>query len=142
MLKTTGRRRRGLLCRPDHSGNHPSGDCIETSRQAIESAKVDSVDQVYHADRPLIGLSAQLDQELKSLEEFLMQRFYLHPRLLEAADQAHAHLAKLFAALCKDPKRMPGYFQRFIPQFGLHRAVVDYIAGMTDRYCLRTLESL
>ncbi|MHC4073342.1 MAG: hypothetical protein ACYTGS_15130 [Planctomycetota bacterium] len=29
---------------------------------------------------------------------------------------------------------MPGYFQRFIPQQGLQRAVCDYIAGMTDRF--------
>jgi dGTPase len=35
---------------------------------------------------------------------------------------------------------MPGYFQRFIPQQGLQRTVCDYIAGMTDRFCLKMLE--
>ena len=35
---------------------------------------------------------------------------------------------------------MPTYFQRFIPQLGLHRAVTDYIAGMTDRFCLKMLQ--
>jgi dGTP triphosphohydrolase len=34
---------------------------------------------------------------------------------------------------------MPRYFQGFIRQYGLQRAVCDYIAGMTDRYCLKTL---
>ena len=37
---------------------------------------------------------------------------------------------------------MPGYFQRFIPQQGLQRAVCDYIAGMTDRFCLKMLEEI
>jgi dGTPase len=48
-------------------------------------------------------------------------------------------LAELFERLCRRPDLMPGYFQRFIPQHGLQRAVCDYIAGMTDRYCLKLL---
>jgi len=35
---------------------------------------------------------------------------------------------------------MPGYFRRFIPDQGLQRTVCDYIAGMTDRFCLKLLE--
>jgi dGTPase len=37
---------------------------------------------------------------------------------------------------------MPGYFRRFIPEQGLQRAVCDYIAGMTDRFALKTLEEI
>jgi len=46
----------------------------------------------------------------------------------------------LFGQLCDDPHRMPSYFRDFIPQYGLERAVCDYIAGMTDRYCLKMLK--
>ena len=35
-----------------------------------------------------------------------------------------------------------GYFQRFIPQQGLQRAVCDYIAGMTDRFAYKMLEEI
>ncbi len=122
--------------------NRLVSDCIETSRYALQTAGVTSVDDVCQAEHPLVGLSAELERQLHELEQFLMQHFYLHPRLLDAADQAHTHLATLFQALCDNPTRMPGYFQHFIPEFGRERAVVDYIAGMTDRYCLRTLESL
>jgi dGTP triphosphohydrolase len=37
---------------------------------------------------------------------------------------------------------MPGYFQRFIPEQGLQRPVADYIAGMTDRFCLKMLDEI
>ena len=59
--------------------------------------------------------------------------------LLEAAAQTRRWLAELFEQLCRDPHRMPSYFRDFIPQYGLQRAVCDYIAGMTDRYCLKLL---
>jgi dGTPase len=35
---------------------------------------------------------------------------------------------------------MPGYFQKLADEEGLQRTVCDYIAGMTDRYCLNLLE--
>jgi dGTP triphosphohydrolase len=35
---------------------------------------------------------------------------------------------------------MPSYYRSFIAEHSLHRVVCDYIAGMTDRYCLKTLE--
>jgi dGTPase len=37
---------------------------------------------------------------------------------------------------------MPRYFQRFIEKQGLQRAVCDYIAGMTDRFCLKILNEI
>jgi dGTPase len=46
----------------------------------------------------------------------------------------------LFERLCRKPKLMPGYFQRFIPEQGLQRTIVDYIAGMTDRYASKMLD--
>ena len=59
--------------------------------------------------------------------------------MLEAAAHTRRWLTELFEQLCRDPHRMPSYFRDFIPQYGLQRAVCDYIAGMTDRYCLKFL---
>ncbi len=121
--------------------NRLVSDCIETSSKALAETGIKTLTEVCQYERPLIGLSTALDQELQELERFLMQRFYLHPRLVEAAHQAEDHLSRLFTALCDEPTRMPGYFQKFISQYGRQRAVVDYIAGMTDRYCLRLVEN-
>ncbi|MGE5293309.1 MAG: dGTP triphosphohydrolase [Solirubrobacterales bacterium] len=115
-------------------------DCIETSRRNIAEAGVRTVREVCDHAGDLIGLSSEGDRELTQLERFLLANLYHHERLLEAAKNARRWLTELFGQLCRDPHRMPSYFRDFIPQYGLERAVCDYIAGMTDRYCLKVLE--
>jgi dGTPase len=115
-------------------------DCIETSRRNIAEAGVRTAQDVCNLPEDLIGLSPEGDRQLVQLERFLLANFYHHERLLAAAKNARQWLMELFGQLCRDPHRMPGYFRDFIPQYGLQRAVCDYIAGMTDRYCLKVLE--
>ena len=117
-------------------------DCIQTSRETIAGAGVERVEDVLKMTESLIRLSPPSHQALRKLEAFLMKHFYLHPSLRETADSVHEWLGTLFDAMCGDPALMPGYFQGFIPQHGLQRAVADYIAGMTDRFCLKRFESL
>ena len=76
---------------------------------------------------------------MADLEHFLLHNFYLHPMLAEAAAKVRVWLPDLFGQFCREPDRMPGYFRGFVPDYGLPRAVCDYIAGMTDRYCLKLL---
>lgn len=116
------------------------GDCIETSRRRIAEAGIRTSQDACNLPEDLIGLSAEGDGQLVQLERFLLANFYHHERLLEAAKNTRRWLAELFGQLCDDPHRMPSYFRDFIPQYGLERAVCDYIAGMTDRYCLKMLK--
>jgi dGTPase len=116
------------------------GDCIETSRRRIAAAGIRTARDVCNLAEDLICLSPESDRLLTELERFLLANFYHHERLLEAAKNTRQWLAELFGQLCRDPHRMPGYFRDFIPQYGLERVVCDYIAGMTDRYCLKVLE--
>lgn len=120
--------------------NRLVNDCIETSQQAISRAGVATVQDVTQHGDTLICISTEADTQLQALEHFLMQNFYLHPRLKHTAKQVEQWLTTLFETICQDPTRMPRYFQSFIESRGLKRAVADYIAGMTDRYCLKRLE--
>jgi dGTPase len=116
------------------------GDCIETSRAGISAAGIATADETCSRPENLVRVSEANDRKLSALEEFLLERFYHHGAIMQSSEQARGWLAELFERLCNRPDLMPGYFQRFIPQHGLHRAVCDYIAGMTDRYCLKVLE--
>jgi len=116
------------------------GDCIETSRRRIAEAGIRTARDACNLSEDLIGLSPESDRLLTELERFLLDNFYHHERLLAAARNARSWLTDLFGQLCRDPHRMPSYFRDFIPQYGLERVVCDYIAGMTDRYCLKVLE--
>jgi len=115
-------------------------DCIEISRLAIDRAGIRALDDVYAYGQPLIGLSEESDGKLRQLERFLLDNFYLHPTLIQTADQVRQWVSQLFDRIVSKPDLMPTYFQRFIPQHGLQRAVADYIAGMTDRFCLKMLQ--
>ena len=115
-------------------------DCIDVSAEAIASAKIETPRDACAKPENVIRLSPDCDRKLEVLETFLLERFYHHESLLQSAEKVRQWLAQLFERLCAQPDLMPGYFQRFIPQHGLQRAVCDYIAGMTDRYCLKLLE--
>jgi dGTPase len=116
------------------------GDCIASSRRSIEEACIDGAHEACARPENLIRLSDESDLALVELEKFLFSAFYRHQTLIDTAAKVRAWLAELFERLCRRPELMPTYFQDFIPAHGLHRAVCDYIAGMTDRYCLKLLE--
>jgi dGTPase len=117
-------------------------DAIEASREALNSARVKTLEQVCAAGGILIVLSDQSERRLVELEKFLLENFYRHELLKEAAERARVFLERLFETFCRKPALMPEYFRRFVESEGLERAVCDYIAGMTDRFCLKTLEEI
>jgi len=114
-------------------------DCIDYSRATIARAGLQTPFEACTRAEDLIALSPQSDRRLTDLAQFLLHNFYQHETLLEAAAKARGWLTELFEQLCREPGRMPSYFRGFIPDYGLPRAVCDYIAGMTDRYCLKLL---
>jgi dGTPase len=118
------------------------GECIEESGRVIRDAKIKTLDDIYGRRESVIVLPEKSGAELQELERFLLANFYQHPSLLSTAKQVEQWLSKLFKHLCNNPKLMPGYFQRFIEKQGLQRAVCDYIAGMTDRFCLKMVKEI
>jgi len=114
-------------------------DCIETSEEAIKSAEIKAVEDVYNRTENLIVLSQENNLKLEQLEKFLLENFYSHKSLLQTTDKIRKWLGTLFEKLCKKQDLMPDYYQQLAAQQGLERTVCDYIAGMTDRYCLKML---
>jgi len=114
-------------------------DCIDHSRRQIAEAGIQTAYEACNRAEDLVSLSPESDRLLAELERFLHANFYHHEKLLAAAQRTRGWLTELFEQLCRDPHRMPSYFRDFIPEHGLHRVVCDYIAGMTDRYCLKLL---
>ncbi len=115
------------------------GDCINTSKATIAKAGIETVEDVYAKSENLIMLSAESETKLAELEEFLLHNFYMNKSLLQTSGKVKDWLGRLFERLCQQPGLMPGYFQRLAEKEGLQRTVCDYIAGMTDRFCLKQL---
>jgi len=118
------------------------GDCIDTSKATIAKAGIKTVDDVYAQSENLICLSDESEAGLIVLEQFLFTNFYQHKSLLQTSGKVKEWLGRLLERLCQQPELMPGYFRRLAEKEGLKRSVCDYIAGMTDRFCLKTLEEI
>jgi dGTPase len=116
------------------------GDCLEASKNALLAVNIKTVSDIYDSNDNMIILSADRASELAELEDFLMTNFYMHKSLIQTTGKIRDWLEELFQRLCRGPDLMPGYFRHFIRDQGLERTVCDYIAGMTDRFCLNLLE--
>ncbi len=83
--------------------------------------------------------TAACSQELKN---FLRQELYGSVRLAEDRKQSTALIGRLFEFFMEHPNRLPvNYLEESAGQ-PLHRAVGDYIAGMTDGFLIRTCQHL
>lgn len=116
------------------------GDGIETSRGAIAAAHLANLEQVLQTSDNFIALSEDGETGLIQLEDFLHKNMYENPTVKAVSSQAAGWLEKIFNKFKNDPKLMPQYYQSLAGEFGLERTICDYIAGMTDWYCLEMIK--
>jgi dGTPase len=86
--------------------------------------------------------SEQIARQKREMESFLFERVYRHPAIVTGRTIAQQQLERLVQHFCQRPDQLPEKFQQRTEQVGLRRTVVDYVAGMTDHYCLLQYETL
>ena len=113
-------------------------DLIAATRAALDAARPASVDEV-RAQPPLVRFSVVMQRQGAELKRFLHRNLYRHPQVVETTDRARQVVADLFAIYAGDPGALPAGVAA-LPR--PHRAIADYIAGMTDRFALREHQRL
>jgi dGTPase len=113
-------------------------DVIDTTRAAITAAGVQTADEARLAG-PLVRFSDEMKTRSAELKKFLFASLYRHPQVMQMMGQAQQAVHELFAAYTAQPEEMRA---EFAAREDRHRAVADYIAGMTDRFALREHERL
>ena len=109
-------------------------DAIRTARREVEARDISSWQQVQEQPENIVALSPELAAKKEALEDFLHESLYRDYRVVRVTDSARRFVRRLFGAYVDDPRQLPPQQQRWIEREGLHRAVCDYVAGMTDRY--------
>jgi dGTPase len=75
---------------------------------------------------------------MAELRSFMFERVYLGPEATREHAKIDLVVRTLFDHYCAHPEEIPDS----IPPDTLPRRVTDYLAGMTDRFCLRRFEEL
>ena len=108
-------------------------DVLTVAQRELTSGRINSVAEVRQVP-DLIHPSAELAEKKSGLERFLFERVYRHPGILARRAEAQAALREMFDFLVANPDRLSAKFRRLAERDGVHRAVGDYLAGMTDRF--------
>ncbi|MCY1210444.1 Deoxyguanosinetriphosphate triphosphohydrolase-like protein [compost metagenome] len=80
-----------------------------------------------------------MQAQSEALKQFLFRNLYRHPQVTQTTDQASEVVRGLFDAYLARGTEMPASYAE---RRDRHRAVADYIAGMTDRFAMREHERL
>ena len=72
------------------------------------------------------------------LRTFMFERVYLGPEATREHAKIRLVVRSLFDHYCAHPDEIPNS----IPAGDVPRRVTDWLAGMTDRFCILTFESL
>ena len=109
-------------------------DLVATTQANLDKHAIETVDDVRHAPARLVAFSEPLQEELTELEAFLMEKVYRNWRVMRMTNKAKQEIRELFEVHIAEPALLPPAAARRLMEDGPHRAVCDYIAGMTDRY--------
>ncbi len=113
---------------------------IEGTLAAAEGLR--NVDDVRGHGTRVACFSPETAAGSRDLKDFLRAKVYESDRLAEDRSQTAGLIASLFEFFMEHPNRLPvSYLEESAGQ-PLHRQVCDYIAGMTDRFLLRTCEQM
>jgi len=116
-------------------------DLTETSQQAIEDAKIQIIEDVRAHPKPLMQFSEPVKKSNLQLKRFLRENLYYHHKVYRMTRKAQLIIEGLYEAFIADLKLLPPEHQGLAKLYkketgdqGKALAVIDYIAGMTDRY--------
>ena len=124
-------------------------DLIDTSRNNISTAGLESLQDVRNQEKPLMTFSDEMSALNLELKQFLRENLYQHYRVHRMSRKAYDIITALFDAFMNDIKILPPenreqcrIMQGESGDEGIARGVADYIAGMTDRYAIVEYERI
>ncbi len=111
-------------------------DVVERTEELIAESGVKSADEVRLQPRSLVQYSPKRRKQNLELRDYLYQNLYYNPVVHQPNVRAVRMLEQLFNYFIEHPKEIGTLSRNRIRKDGRHRAVCDYLAGMTDRYAI------
>lgn len=121
-------------------------DVIAIANNRLASAMPETAQDIRDMDRTIIRFSKPFFQNLKAIKAFLFKRMYRAPTVVIERKRVTAMVNALFPLFMEKPEFLPEEWRQEIAQAqsdtDLARIVLDYVAGMTDRFAIQEYERL
>ncbi|MCG6904167.1 MAG: deoxyguanosinetriphosphate triphosphohydrolase [Rhodobacter sp.] len=121
-------------------------DVITQAQQQLAKLKPETAMDIRHAGRPMVRFSGEVWRDLKVTREFLFHRMYRAPDVVAMRVEVTKAVDALFPLFMAQTDLLPKQWRKDVEdadgETALARIVVDYIAGMTDRFALQEYERL
>jgi dGTPase len=108
----------------------------QTGERRIDTLVHDLVEQSARAEDVVQG--EEVGGAMSALREFMFAHVYLGPVATREHAKIDGVIGRLFEHYCAHPEEIPDSLPDGEPAV----RVTDYLAGMTDRYCIRAFEAL
>lgn len=105
-------------------------DCIEETTKNIKAGKLQ------------VGLSTNIDKSFKELRTFMFREIYNGELLKNERDKAKFILEELYKYFYKNQDKLPEFYRNISKKEGPHQGAADYIAGMSDEYCINIFKDI
>jgi dGTPase len=115
---------------------------IRDSADRIEKSGVSTLKELQSLSYNLVGFEKEMEENNRILKDFLFRNMYSHYRVVRMQNKASNVLTALFQAYQQSPTMLPPQFQELIKEKGKERTICDYLAGMTDRFCIEEYQKL
>ncbi|MEZ5776497.1 MAG: deoxyguanosinetriphosphate triphosphohydrolase [Hyphomicrobiaceae bacterium] len=114
-------------------------DVAGETRRRLALLQPQSVEDIRAAEAPVVAFSQRFGTLVAELKSFLFSGLYRHAKVMERMGGAESIVADLFGYYLGDPAALPGHWAEAARAAGSgsrERVIVDFVAGMTDRYAI------
>jgi len=113
-------------------------DLIINTKKNLKKNKIKSLNDIYLFNQPLVAFSKKFLEIEKEIRIFLRTKMYDNKKVLVKNNEGKKIIKKLFFQINKDTLK---YLKKDQFRNRKHRAIADYISGMTDRYAINLYNS-
>ena len=108
-------------------------DLIKNTTNNLKKNKIKSLNHVYNLKEPIVGFSKKYLIIEKEIRFFLRSKMYNHKNVLIKNNKGKKIIKKLFLEIKKNPNKFLTTDQL---KRDKHRAIADFVSGMTDRFAI------
>lgn len=118
-------------------------DVVDNTKAKIDKYGIKSRDDFFQINQTIAGFSDKIFNDCKKIREYLLGRFYKNPEMSLKRNKMRKVICILFEFFLQYPECLPFDWQERVEiEQDITLVVLDFIAGMTDRYALSIYEKI